>query len=180
MTHVFLEREWPAPEARSVLAGFFEDARAMGCLRMHRVRWEESFVASDERKLFCHFSAPDAESLRLAMRDAAVDAGMAWTGTIHEAQDVSDADLQNANVVVIRGFDRPADLAELQAVEDRNAHCLDVHRVRFVRTFLSSDARRMACLYRAPDAESVRIAQRQATMPFESVWAFRRVSPDSI
>lgn len=29
----------------------------------------------------------------------------------------------------------------------------------------------MVCIYAAPDAESVRSAQRQAGMPFETVWA---------
>jgi hypothetical protein len=68
----------------------------------------------------------------------------------------------------------------VQAIEDANAHCLEAHRVRFMRTFFSSDRRRMACLYLAPDAESVRIAQRQATMPVDSVVAVQRVTLESI
>jgi len=35
----------------------------------------------------------------------------------------------------------------------------------------------MICLYHAPDAESVRLAQRQAGMPLERVWAFHAVLP---
>ena len=34
------------------------------------------------------------------------------------------------------------------------------------------------CLYRAPDAESVRIAQREAGMPVERVWSFRQFRPE--
>jgi hypothetical protein len=34
----------------------------------------------------------------------------------------------------------------------------------------------MICLYRAPDADAVREAQRQAGVPFTSVWRFARLS----
>jgi DNA-binding SARP family transcriptional activator len=33
-------------------------------------------------------------------------------------------------------------------------------------------------VYRAPDAESVRLAQREARMPVEKVWSFRRYGPE--
>ncbi len=65
----------------------------------------------------------------------------------------------------------------MQAREDAAAHCLDTHRVRYLRTFFSNDRRRMVCIYRAPDAESVRIAQHQAGMPVDQIWACRTVNP---
>jgi len=34
----------------------------------------------------------------------------------------------------------------------------------------------MICMYHAPDAESVRLAQRQAGMPIDDVWAFEGVN----
>jgi hypothetical protein len=46
-----------------------------------------------------------------------------------------------------------------------------------VRTLFSTDRKRMICLYHAPDAESVRLAQRAAGMPFGEVWPFRQVLP---
>ena len=81
-------------------------------------------------------------------------------------------------MLVSRSFDRPADFAEIQAIEDAGAGCLEIHRVRFVRTYFSTDQRRMLCLYAAPDAESVRIAQREAGMPVDRVWAFRQFRPE--
>jgi hypothetical protein len=35
----------------------------------------------------------------------------------------------------------------------------------------------MICLYHAPDAESVRIAQRAANMPVERIWTFSQFRP---
>jgi hypothetical protein len=60
-----------------------------------------------------------------------------------------------------RAFEDPAQ-------ERANSLCLTYH-VRFLKTFLSKDRRRMLCLYEAPDAEAVRRAQEQAKVPFECV-----------
>ena len=65
---------------------------------------------------------------------------------------------------------------EIQAAEHAGASCLLTHRVHRVRTYLSADRWRMISLYQAPDAESVRLALHDASMPVERVWAFRRFS----
>ncbi|MBX3269095.1 MAG: DUF4242 domain-containing protein [Sandaracinaceae bacterium] len=74
-------------------------------------------------------------------------------------------------VVVERSFDEPKEVSELAAIEAQFAWCLAQHRVRWVRTFVSNDKRRMLCFYEAPDAESVREVQRTAGMPVERVWS---------
>jgi hypothetical protein len=78
-------------------------------------------------------------------------------------------------VVVERSFREPVAFEDLQALEDRGAWCLEAHGVSFLRTYFSRDRRRMVCLYEAPDAESVRLAQERAGMPFERAWAARAV-----
>jgi hypothetical protein len=75
-------------------------------------------------------------------------------------------------VIVERSFDEPVVLEELQAKEDAKRWCLDTYQVRFVRTLLSSDRKRMLCLYSGPDAEAVRASQRKAEMPVDRVWSF--------
>jgi hypothetical protein len=80
-------------------------------------------------------------------------------------------------VVVQRIFEKPVAFEDIQTIEDRGAWCLELHNVRFVRTYFSADRRRMVCLYEAPDAESVRLAQRQAGMPFERVWTASMLDP---
>lgn len=80
-------------------------------------------------------------------------------------------------VLVEREFDEPVDFGGIQALEDRGAWCLQLHQVTFVRTWFARDRRRMICLYEAPDAESVRLAQRKAGMPVTCVWAAVRIEP---
>jgi len=73
-------------------------------------------------------------------------------------------------VIVERSFDEPVSFQEVQDREDAVAWCMDLHEVRFVRSFFSTDGRRMVCLYEAPDAEAVRIANRQAGNPYDRIW----------
>lgn len=170
MTDVFLERTFDPPlRADDAL----ELARlAGGCFDLHRVRWHGSCLGTDGGRMLCWFSAPDAEATRTALRQLGADARVLWPGTVHEAPAPAEP-----NVLVERRFDAPVALAQIQAVENENAWCLEAHHVTFARTFFSRDCKRMVCLYQAPDAESVRLAQRQAGMPLERVWAFQRVGP---
>jgi hypothetical protein len=78
-------------------------------------------------------------------------------------------------VIVERSFPEPVAFEAIQAIEDRGAWCLEAHSVRFLKSYFSRDRRRMICLYEAPDAESVRLAQQKAQLPFESVWTARVV-----
>jgi hypothetical protein len=76
-------------------------------------------------------------------------------------------------VVVERRFDEPTSVERLQEQEDGAAWCLETHQVRPLRSYVSSDGKRMLCLYEAPDAEAVRAVQRTVQMPFEAIWSAR-------
>jgi len=175
MTEVFLERRLNPPLTAS-------DVIAMGasadCFALHRVGWQGSCLAVDGTRLLCHFHGPDAESVRVALRQAGVDPRICWPGTICE-RPASAAPLiapPTANVLVERSFREPVQLAAIQEREDAHAWCLEARHVTFVRTFFSLDRLRMICFYQAPDAESVRVAQRQAGLPLDSVWSFNAIS----
>ena len=166
MTPVILERQF-----RSAVdpAGFMRIVGdSVDCLPLYRVAWHESLLAADGSRLLCRFDAPDTEAVRIVGRRPEVESALAWAGTVH---DTGREGL--ANVVVERAFSEPVNVESLQAIEDAGALCMELHRVTFLRTFFSLDSRRMLCLYQAPDAESVRLAQRQAGMPLERVWACR-------
>jgi hypothetical protein len=172
---VLMERRWDEPLSESTLFKVF--GASSDCLAMHRCEWQSSLLSTSGHDLICHFRCPDAESLRIAMHQAGSPRGRVWAGTVHDAPDCGDAALAQANVLVTRSFDQPVRFEDLQGLEDEAQDCLQMHRVRFVRSFLSIDGRRMLCLYRAPDAESVRIAQQRASMPLERVLAVRRYAP---
>lgn len=171
-TTLFLERAFNPPlSIADVQAG----AQASSwCLNLYKVNWRGSYLAAGGRSLVCWLVAPDAESARLALRRSGADTRRLWTGTVHEAPQPAEP-----NVLVERSFEAPVQLEQIQALEDAAAWCLQSHRVKFARTFFSTDRKRMLCLYEAPDAESVRLAQREAAMPLDAVWAFDRIGPET-
>jgi hypothetical protein len=73
-------------------------------------------------------------------------------------------------IIVERSFENPFTEAELKATEARMAPCLDLYRVRWVRSYWSADRRRMICEYEAPDIASVKSVQREAAARFDRVW----------
>jgi hypothetical protein len=175
LTLVFLERDFDSPITDADFRSMLETGA--NCIGLYRVDWLGSLVSTDGSRLFCRFSAPDAESARVALRQAGANTEIMWPGTIHDAVGVSEGEQASANVVVRRRFDEPVELADIQAIEEKGAVCLEIRNVSFLRTFFSSDRKRMVCLYRAPDAESVRQAQIHAGMPFHDVWTFRNYQP---
>jgi hypothetical protein len=170
MQQIVLERQFePAISVEDFTRMALE---AVDCMPLYRVQWRESFISADGSRLLCRFDAPDTEAVRMVTREALSRARVAWAGTVH---DTGRED--NASVVVERRFDTPVTLEELQAREDAAAWCLEQHRVTFLRTFYALDRKRMVCLYAAPDAESVRLAQGMADMPVERVWSCRGFTP---
>src|SRR5690606_9981270 len=102
-THVLLERTFEPPLSAAYV---YESVRRTGwCYEMHRVDWRSSFLASDGRNMVCWFTAPDAESVRNALRKAEVDAHVLWPGTCHEAPEPVVP-----NVLVQRIFTEPVEL----------------------------------------------------------------------
>ena len=77
-------------------------------------------------------------------------------------------------VIVERTLDQPTDFAELDAMERAVAWCLEVNDVKFLHSYLSTDRRRMICVYEAPDAEAVRRSQRSGGLPFDRAWSADR------
>lgn len=170
---IFVERQYPVPFGVADVVDMAEQTG--GCFRLYNIGWVESFLSVDGRQLFCHFTAPDVESIRTAFRQTGNQAQAIWGGTIHR-----NPKGKAANTLVARSFDQPVMLEDIQAQEDANAGCLQIRNVVFERTFFAADRKRMWCFYHAPDAEAVRQAQRLAGMPMEAVWAFQHLTPERL
>lgn len=171
-TNMFLERTFDPP----ITAAQVRSHSRLGawCLEMYRVNWQGSFLAVGGGSMVCWFAAPDAECVRAALNKGRLDTRRLWIGTVHDGPEPAVP-----NVLVERSFADTVQLEDVQAVEDASSWCLQAHRVKFAQTFFSSDRKRMLCLYEAPDAESVRLAQREAAMPLDTVWAFERLHPEA-
>jgi hypothetical protein len=175
MTEVVVERhsEQPLTDADFVRMS----AAASGCLELHRVQWRGTQVSADGRDLICQFSAADLESVRLVLRTQGSLRAEVWACTVRDAPGLTPAELAQSNVFASWRFREPVALEELEAIDAGNAVCQRNHRVRILRTFVESDRRRVVCLCQAADAESVRLALRDAKRPVERVWSYRQYLP---
>ena len=176
MTDVFVERQWSEPLTEEGV--YAMAAMAANCLDLHRVNWLGSLLSSNGIDVFCHFRGPDAESVRIAIQQAGSAPGRVWACTIQDAPGTTPSDLAGANVLVGHTFDEPVAFGAHRVHVDVQIGCFQIHRARLVRSYLSADRRRVFSLYQAPDAESVRIAHREAGLPPDCIWAVRRFAPD--
>jgi hypothetical protein len=165
MSVVVVERSFPEPVA-------FEDLQAMedrgaGCLEAHGVSFLRTYLSRDRRRMVCLYEAPDAEAVRIAQGKAGLPFDRAWAARVirHSADEPED----NA-VVLERTLPAPVDETVIRDAVARGAWCLEQHACRIVWSYLSGDGRRCLCVFAAPDAESVRKAQRQGAMPWEAAW----------
>jgi hypothetical protein len=80
-------------------------------------------------------------------------------------------------LILEKEFDPP--LSEEQ--HDREAQALDAclvaHGVRWLRSYLATDRRRMICEFEAVDTEAVRSSFRSAGVSFVRVWAAHAFHP---
>lgn len=163
MADVFVEWSGGAPSESCGIATL----ERLGCAQLHKVHWQESFVADEGRRLICHFRAPDAESVRLALRLAHIDAESIWTGRIYEGPAPAAT-----NVVVERLFAvPPADAEEALALME--AEWLIPHRLKLARAIVSCDRQRVICVCEAPEDVASAIPPRNHN---GHAWACRRVA----
>ncbi len=82
-----------------------------------------------------------------------------------------------ARVILERTFDPPLTRETLERNNSRMFPCLTQHNIRWVRSTISLDRRRMFCEFDAVDAESLRLALRTAKLRYDSVWPAETLLP---
>ena len=84
-------------------------------------------------------------------------------------------------IVVERHLDTPLDLTHLKEHRGTLVSCMQAYDVSLQHSYVSPDGKRMICIYRAPDAESVRQALRRGgVLPFDIAWKAQMVRPEDL
>jgi hypothetical protein len=139
------------------------------CLDAHKVRFIKTFFSRDRRRMLCLYEAPDAEAVRLAEDQACVPYDRVWTCIHLPATGTAEAPALET-VVAERTFPEPITAEFVSNTLKQAGWCLDVHRATYLGSYLAGDGKRMVCVFRAPDAESVRLANDQGGVPYTEVW----------
>lgn len=167
MSEVFFERSFRAPvtatEAGALALEIAHELDPTGTRR-------EFLLSTDGRRLLCRLDSHTPV--------ASLDAGSSriWSGTArHTGAASSDAAAEElVDLVGERSLDAQS-RSGARPLEHACRWCAAVHRVHLVEVFESTDGLRVIGIFRAPDAESVRLAYHGASEPLDSVWTYRRV-----
>src|SRR5688572_16976303 len=81
------------------------------------------------------------------------------------------------HLIVETEFDSPLTDEERDRQAQRLDPCLEAHGARWMRSYLSTDRRRIVCEFEAADAEAVRGAFRSARVGFTRVWTAEVFEP---
>lgn len=145
---------------------------------MQDAEWPECLIGLDRRRMLCSFGGTEASAVHKVSRRARAGLVRHWAGRVYtpERSDLEPnaSSERLANILAERTFETPITLGALAALERSCTWCATTHRVLLMRLVLSHDGRRALALFRAPDAESVRLAYRNVK-PFDRVWAYRRI-----
>lgn len=69
-----------------------QDAQPLeSCLVLYGIYPQRTWLASDGRRLLCHFRAPDAESLRTVLRAARVEYDAVWAANVKDPPGAADS-----------------------------------------------------------------------------------------
>ena len=85
MERVIMEQTFETPITDERVQAF---ARRMDeCLELRNGAWARSYLARDRKRMFCEFYAPDAESVRDALRSANVPFDRVWSAEVFAVED---------------------------------------------------------------------------------------------
>jgi hypothetical protein len=76
VTEIVVERSFDPPISDDDLGVLLHGVSS--CLALHKVEWRESLLVDDGRRMFCRFSAPDAESVRLVLHHVGASYDAVW------------------------------------------------------------------------------------------------------
>lgn len=175
MSLVIIEQEFSSPLTANDIVSPAEKTRT--CMEIYGAHPRRHYLAHGGLHCMCVFDAPDAEAVRSAFRlaDSDLPKGI-WAAMVHpenvtdpgEAPVLQSPDLRF--VLVERVFADPVNYAGIKVAEDVGASSADLRAVRHLRSYFSSNRRRMVCVYGAPDVEAVIKVHRQAGVPFDRAW----------
>ena len=168
MELVLLERRFEQPVTFEEIRAL-EDAGAR-CLNAHDVRYIKTFFSRDRRRMLCLYEAPDAEAVRLAESQARIPFERAWSCTKLQKGEGLGIPSVVESVIVERLFPEPITHEFVMNAYRTKGWCLQTYGVEHVETYIAHDGLRMVCLFSAPDAEAVRMANRLGEVPFTEVW----------
>jgi len=150
------------------------------CLEQHAVKFVRSYFSIDRRSMICLYRAPDAEAVRETQRQGGLPVLRAWTAHVRGTAEPEAPRSPSSLIVVERDLPVAMTMEDVERVFAERGGCLEIYRATLLSSVLSHDGLRMCCVFAAPDAESVRQANRTMELPLSRAWPATLHEPPSI
>jgi hypothetical protein len=117
----------------------------LACLELYRVEWRRCYLASDGTRMLCWYRSPDAEAVRLILRQQGTAGAAVWPVDVTGPRDAELPDGGRSCVAVELDFDTPLGAAELASMRDSIEVALEAATLAISRTFTSRHGTRLVC-----------------------------------
>lgn len=81
MERLVVENTFDTPATDDIRADWTR--RLDPCLERFGARWTRSYLSKDRKRMICEFEAPDAESIRTAIRNAGLKFDRVWLADVY-------------------------------------------------------------------------------------------------
>ncbi len=88
MARIIVEHRFDPPMTEEQQAAWAK--RLDACLEVRNGAWRRSAIAKDRRRMTCEFEAPDAESVREALRSSGMPVHDVWASDVYAVEDFPD------------------------------------------------------------------------------------------
>jgi hypothetical protein len=146
---------------------------AQGCFGLHHVEWRMSFLSENGSEMFCWYRAPDAESVRIALRALGANMCGVWPGRLESPPNRSSSDsLMETSVLVV------VPVSDSQELGEQLAKDIKSRGGELISRIISLDGLRSVWLFQAVDVGCVAEAFNSHGLRNVRAWHCRVFSPD--
>ena len=144
------------------------------CCDLYHVHLQECFFNEAGPRHICQFSAPDAESVRTALRAVKVKADRIWAGRIFNRRMHSDG-----NVVIERTLNRHERKNTVAMLDSLDKEWEERYGFLLVRAMVALDNKRAVFICNATDREAIDRAVAQMSLEGPTVWPYRLLKAEA-
>jgi cation diffusion facilitator CzcD-associated flavoprotein CzcO len=150
----------------------------LACLELYRAQWRRAFLANDGTRMLGWYRAPDAETVRLILRQQGT-ASAVWTADASASDEGDPACPPDPDCVLVEfGVDASLGAGEVAANRAATVASIEAAQLRIRRKFVVQSGARMLCVIDHADEAVVSKRLRAAGLIPSEVWRCTEIDPE--
>jgi hypothetical protein len=140
--------------------------------------WQESLIDADRERVLSRYRVPEPSILFESLTRRGMRARAIWSGTLRRPATAPAWSGQSVSFIDVVAEFEPSGAGTPDTIPDECALCFKIHGIDLIQSFVADDRSRVISIFRAPDAESIRLAYRHAAYAPDRVWPCTRLLRD--